>query len=214
MGGTYDVLSRVAVRQRAASLGSLDFELGHHDDDSDVFREPVADMTTDVPRRLRRQLVAGLRRARVRRVRRQHLCERDRGGGELGRLEHAEERAGEAAAEGCGDVVRVSLDHEGVVLDALLRQLQVAERVAKKNTCDDGGCGRAHAATEGDLVVNLDRDAGGGEGQAVREQDVEGDAGDQVLVRVGRSVGRAFAGVGEDDLALRLGARRQRDAEG
>lgn len=171
-------------------------------------------MPTDVRRRLRRQVVTGLRRTGVRRVSRQHFGERDRSRRQFGRLEHTEERAGETTAEGCRHVVRVALDHEGIVLDAVLRQLQVAERVPEQDARDDGSGRRAHSSTKGYLVVDLDRDMGGREGQAVREEDVEGDAGDQVLVRVERGVSGALTGVREGDFALGFRARRERDAEG
>lgn len=105
-------------------------------------------------------------------------------------------------------------NHEGIVLDAFLRQVEVSEGVSEQDASDDGRCGRSHSASEWDLVVDLDRDVRGGEGQPVREEDVERDAGDQVLVRVGRGVGGAFAVVREGDLAFRFGARGERDAEG
>lgn len=80
---THNVLTRVAVRQGTTSLCRLDLELGHGDDDTNVFREAVADVASDVARRLRRQLVTRLGRTGVGRVGGQNFCERDRGGREL-----------------------------------------------------------------------------------------------------------------------------------
>jgi hypothetical protein len=156
-------------------------------------------MATDVDRRLRREVLSRLRRTSVGRVSGEDLREGNGGRSEFGRVEHAKEGAGETAAESGGDVVRMPLDHEGVVLDAGLGELEVSEGVTEEDTGDDSGRGGAHSTSEGNLVVHFNLDDGGREGEVVGEEDVERDAGDEVLVRVEGGVGGAFAGVGDVD---------------
>jgi hypothetical protein len=55
------------------------------------------------------------------------------------------------------------------------------------------------------LVGDVDCDDGGREREVVREEDVEGNAGDEVLVRVEGSFIGAFTNVAKDDFAVRRG---------
>lgn len=108
----------------------------------------------------------------------------------------------------------MTLDHEGVVLDALLRELEISESRSEEYACDDGGGGGPETAAEGDLVDDVDVDDGGGEGEVVGEEDVERHARDEVLVRIERCFAGAFARVAEDDLARRGRGGSEGDVEG
>lgn len=108
----------------------------------------------------------------------------------------------------------MALDHEGVVLDALFRELEVSQGGSEEHACDYGGGGRSKTATKGDLVDDVDVDDGGGEGEVVGEEDVERHARDEVLVGIEGSFACAFAGVAEDDLARGGGGRSEGDVEG
>lgn len=154
-----------------------------------------------------------LGRSGVRRVGRENFGERDRGRREFRRVKHAEERTGESTAKGRSHVVRMTFDHERIVLNSLLRQLEVAERVTEQDSGNDRRGGRSETSTERDLVVDVDLDDGRGEREVMRQQDVESDPRDQVLVRVQRCLGGPLARVREQDLAVRLGAGDERDVE-
>lgn len=154
-------------------------------------------------------------RAGVGRVRREDFGEWDRRRGEFRGIERAEEGASKTSNEGSGDVVRVSLDHEGVVLYALFGEVKVSDGGREEDAGDDGGGRGTEAPPKGDLVGDGDiYDGGGREGEVVGEEDVEGDAGDEVLVRVQGRFGRAFADVAENDGARSRFARGESDVEG
>lgn len=96
----------------------------------------------------------------------------------------------------------MTLDHERVVLDALLGQLEVAQCGREEDTRDNRRRRRPESSTEGDLVRDVDADDGGREGEVVREEDVEGDASDQVLVRIQGCFSGALSDVAEEHLRL------------
>ena len=209
---THDIRTRVAVRKGSSGFGSLDFEFRHNDEYSNVLGEAVSHVSSDTDRRLRRFGLSRERRSSVDGVRGENLCEGDRRRRQFGRVESAQERSGESSNEGCSDVVRVSLDHESVVLDALLGQLEVSEGRREQYSSDDCRRGRTETATKRYLVRDVDLDDGLGEREVVREEDVEGDSSDQILVRIQRCFSCSFADVAEKHLGV--ARRREGHAEG
>jgi hypothetical protein len=56
---TYNVRSRVAVRESSSRLGRLDLKLGHDDENANVLGESVAHVSSDADGRLRRVDLSG-----------------------------------------------------------------------------------------------------------------------------------------------------------
>lgn len=74
----YDISSSITIGKRSSRFGGLDFELGNDDDNSDILRETVSNVTTNVFGRLRRFGLSRFRRTSVRRVGRKNFGKRDR----------------------------------------------------------------------------------------------------------------------------------------
>lgn len=210
---TYNVRPRVGFGKRSTRLRSRDLELGHDDDDANVLREAVLDVTTDVLWWLRRLLHAGQGWSSVGRVGGEDFGEGDGGGGEFGGVEDAEEGAGEASDEGGSNVVGVALDHEGVVLHAVLAELEVTESIAEEHTSNDGRGGGSEPTSKGNLVGDIDGNDRRGEGELVGEKDVEGDAGDEIFVGIQGRLAGSLASVAEHNLAVGRRARGLGDVE-
>lgn len=124
-------------------------------------------------------------------------------------VEFLQIRPDEPADERRGDVVGVSLDHEGVVEEARSGEGEVSELVAQEDACDDGGSGRAESATEWDFIVDLDGEVGRESVDVVASEDVESDAGGQVFVRIKGDLIGALAGVGDEWLEIWGRGRRK-----
>lgn len=112
-------------------------------------------------------------------------------------VELTEIGADEATDKCSSDVVRMALDHESKVEDAGDGKVEVCETIGQEDTCYDGSAGGAEAATEGDLVVNANGDALREEHSAMAAEDVEGDAGGEVLVGIERNIICTLAGIGD-----------------
>jgi len=74
----HDIRSSITVGKRSSRLRGLDLELGNDNDDSNVLRETVTNVSTDVFGRLRRFCLSRSRRTSVRRVGREDFSERNR----------------------------------------------------------------------------------------------------------------------------------------
>jgi hypothetical protein len=101
--------------------------------------------------------------------------------------------ADEAAVEGGADVVRVALDHEAEVEEAVEVEVEVADLAAEHDTGDDGRTRAAEAAAQGDGVLDVYVRLDGEHALAVAAQDVQRHAGDEVDGRVEADVSGALA---------------------
>ena len=82
-GCTYNVCSRVAVRESSSRLGRLDLKLGHDDENANVLREPVAHVSSDADRGRRRVDLSGEGWSRVDGVGGEDFSEGDRRRGQF-----------------------------------------------------------------------------------------------------------------------------------
>lgn len=181
-------------------LGCAELETGDDGDGLDAARPPKAHIMANAIRRQRRVLAPAL--ACIWREFRQDFAEGHVGAGGGVFVEIAKVSADKATHESSGDIVRVSLDHECKVQHAGGGQTELAELICEEHAGDDGSAAGAEATSEGNVVCHMYADTGGEGGDVVATEDIQGDPGCEVLVRVERDLGRALAGVGEGELGV------------
>ena len=152
MLNTYDIRTGILGGQNLTGLGGRDLELGDDGDGLDLGGPGELDVVADAVRGRRgldARVDAALRGG-------QHLAEGDLLAGDVLGGQGLEVGADEAAEEGGADVVRVALDHEAVVEQALWGQVvEVADLLAELDTGDDGGARRAQTPAERDGVLDV-----------------------------------------------------------
>lgn len=117
-------------------------------------------------------------------------------------VEFLQIRSNKPADKRRGNVVGMSLDHEGKVEEAFGGEGEISELVAQEDACDDGGTGRTKSTTKWDFIVDLDGEVGRKSMDIVASKDIESDAGGQVFVRIKGDLIGAFASVGDEWLEI------------
>ena len=161
----------------------------------------------------------------VRRVLRQDLAQRYGGRFRRGRVQLSQIRSHEPTDEGGGDVIRMPLDHQPEIKYSRGREVEFPELVSQQYSSDDRRSRRSQSPPKRDLVVHRDLQSdgsggavGGGYGcgeplDAVAPQDVQGDSGSEVLVRIQRDLVGSFAYVFQHGRVMSI-SRDESDGEG